>query len=321
MKNINIKFLTLLALLAFSLTSCLNDLEDFLGDFGGTPAVAELSENANPSTGTVVREIIDPTEPAHFTLKVNIASAQYLKTETKITLAIDDNLVTKYNTDRGLTGSAAAKPVPIAAINTASYEVTIPAGKREIDWEFTVDATKVPDPVSNFYLIGVKIVSANNGLVISGNYGTKLIRVLARNKYDGRYTVTGTFEDYISTGWTGVYPKNVNLITIAGDMVSKYDVDFGIYGYIFYTGTGNSYFGNWTPTFKFDAADNVIDVINSTFDAAPRSRTAQLAVGASANKFNPADRSIDVAYNLVQQNADPKVRSLVVEHYTYVGPR
>lgn len=325
MKNISIKIISLLVLITMSLSSCLNDLEDFMGQFSGSPAIAELSEAANPSTGTIVREIIDPTVPADFTLRVNIASANYFNTDITVTLAVDNALVTAYNTAKGLSGAAAAVPVPAAALAAASYDVVIPAGTREIDWEFSIDANLVPNPTSTFYILPVKIVSATGGVVVSGNYCEKLIRVLARNKYDGKYTVTGTFVDYVTgPAWIGYYPKNVNLITLGGDLVSKYDTDFSLYGYIFDTGAGLSQFGNWTPTFKFDVAtDAVIDVINSTYDAPARSRTAALwtGAGANANKFFSANHNIEVSYNLVQQTSSPVVRSLVVETYTYVGPR
>lgn len=323
MKKSIIKIFSLLVLMTLGMTSCLNDKEDFLGDFSSSPAIAELSEAANPSTGTVVREIIDPTKPAEFKLMVNIAVANPFTTDTKVTLVQDNSLVDTYNTEHELTGADAAVAIPAAAITASSYEVTIPAGKNQIEWSFAVDAAQVPNPVSTFYILPMRIESVTNGVTISGNLGTKLIRVLARNKYDGRYIVTGTFKDYISTAWFGYYPKTIDLITIGGDMVSKWDVDEELYEYIFDTGAGLSYFGAWTPTFKFAANDDVADVINSTIDPAPRARTAALWTGAGAatNKFNSADHSIDVSYNLVQQNVSPVVRSLIVEHYEYVGPR
>jgi hypothetical protein len=327
MKNISIKIISLLVLITMTLSSCLNDLEDFLGQFGGSPAIAELSEAANPSTGTIVREIINPTVPAEFTLRVNIASANYFKTDVTVTLAIDNSLIPAFNTAH----STSAVAIPAAAIGVTSYDVVIPAGTREIDWTFSIDATKVPNPTSTFYILPVKIVSATNGVVVSGNYAEKYIRILARNKYDGKYTVTGSFYDFV-TGtppWVGAYPKHVNLITLGGDLVSKYDTDNSLYGYIFDTGAGLSQFGNWTPTFKFDVVtDAVIDVINSTFDAAPRSRTAALytttvapAPAPNANKFFTSDHHIEVSYWLVQQTTVPVNRTAIVETYTYVGPR
>lgn len=321
MKKINIKILSILVLLALSLTSCLNDLEDFMGAFSSSPAIAELSEAPSAATGTINREIIDPTKPLEVKFRVGIAVAKPLSSATTITLAIDPALVTAYNTARNLTGANAAIAVPLAALTIPSYDVTIPAGQLEADWVISINAALVPDIVAKIYLIPVKIASATNGVVVSGNYGTKLMRVLSRNKYDGIYTVTGTFVDYITAAWTGYYPKTIHLITTGQYTVDKYDYDFGLYGYIFYTGTGLSQFGAWTPYFQFDASDNVAAVINSTLDPAPRSRTAQLAVGESANKFNAGDHSIDIAYNLVQANVTPAVRSLIVEHYTYVGPR
>jgi hypothetical protein len=70
MKKSSIFFTALLVTAALSLTSCLNDLEDFMGDFLSSPAIAELSESINPATGTVTREIINPTAPALFKLRV-----------------------------------------------------------------------------------------------------------------------------------------------------------------------------------------------------------------------------------------------------------
>jgi hypothetical protein len=324
MKKINIKLISLLVIVTMTLSSCLKDLEDFVGDFSSSPYIAELSESANAATGTVAREIIDPTSPAEFKLRVNIASAFPLDKDTKVTLALDNNLIAAYNTEKGLTGVDAAIPVPANALTIPTYEVTIPAGKREAEWSFTVDANKVPNSLATMYILPVKISSAENNVVVSGNFGSKLVRVLARNKYDGIYTVTGTFVDYVSAAWSGYYPKTISLTTVSNDVVTLYDVDEDLNGYIFDTGDGASYFGAWTLGFKFDTnTDAVIDVFNTTSDPAPRSRQAVLytGVGAAANKFNPADKSIDVSFQMKQMNVTPNLRNLIVEHYTYVGPR
>lgn len=322
MKKSSIKIISLLVVVTMTLSSCLKDLEDFTGEFSSSPYIAELSEASNAATGTLAREIIDPTHPAAFTLRVNIASAFPLDKDTKVTLTLDNNLITAYNTEKGLSGANAAIPVPSNALTVGSYEVTIPAGKREADWSFTVDATKLPNSLLIKYLLPVKISSADNNVVISGNFGSKLVRVLARNKYDGIYTVTGTYTDYVSPSFVGYYPKTISLTTVSSSEVDFYDVDEDIKGYIFDTGDGLSYFGNFCIGMKFDASDNVIDVYNIIADAAPRSRSARLytGAGAAANKFN-ADRSIDVSYNFVQATSTPNARGLMIEHYTYVGPR
>jgi hypothetical protein len=322
MKKIRIIFTALLVTATLSLTSCLNDLEDFMGDFSGSPAIAELSEAPSAATGTVNREIIDPTKPLELKFRVAIAVAKPLDKATTITLALDNALVTAYNAARGLTGDAAALPVPLAGLTIPGYDVTIPAGELETDWVISIDASKVPDIVSKFYVIPVKIASATNGVVVSGNFGTKIMRILARNKYDGVYTVEGTFVDYINSAWSGTYPKTFHLITTGQYTVDRYDVDYDELGfYIFDAGGGLSYFGAWAPYFEFDVNDNLIGVPNSILDPLPRARNSEVAVGEAPNKFNNADRSLDVAFYFTQQNVTPVRRALIKEQFTYVGPR
>jgi hypothetical protein len=221
MKKSSIKISALLVMMTMALSSCLNDLEDFTGQFSGSPAIAEFSEASNAATGTVGREIVDPTKPANFVLKLNIASPFPLDKDTKIVVALDNALITEYNAEKGLTGAAAAIPVPLAALTIASYEVTIPAGKREADWAFSVDASKVPNPVTTFYIIPVKIVSAENGVVPSGNFGNKLVRVLARNEFDGDYLMKGFIMRPGDTGGLEGYFKGFeySLITVSGNAV------------------------------------------------------------------------------------------------------
>ena len=208
----NIKLLSLVVMVTLTLTSCLNDLEDFLGDFGSSPAIAELSEAADASTGTTFYYVTYTTTPVDVALvRVNIASKNTLSSPTKITLAIDDALVTAYNTAKGLTDPATMfYPVPAAAMTIASNDVTIPAGEREADWNIKINPSLIPDLFSKKYLIGVKISAADNGLVISGNYGTKLVRVMAKNKYHGTYKVTVYF----------VHPSSPRALNLTKDFLS-----------------------------------------------------------------------------------------------------
>jgi hypothetical protein len=155
---------------------------------------------------------------------------------------------------------------------------------------------------------------------------TIVVQVMAANKYDGKYEVTGTFTDYVTAAWTGYYPKSVYLITRGLNSVDKYDADFGLFGYIFdVDGTGNSVsqFGAWTPYFVFDDNDNESAVINSTTDPMPRARAAVLYTGegAAANKFDAKTHNLDVSYQLSQQNISPNPRNLIIEHYEFKGPR
>lgn len=325
MKNISIKILSLLVLITMTLSSCLNDLEDYLGGFSGSPATAEILNRPSASTGLTLIGFVDPTKKIDVIIKVGISVSTVPTVPTKVTMVLDNALITAYNTAKGLTGVDAGIPVPAAGLTFTSMEVTIPAGKMDAEFKFVVDPTKIVNAAA-LNIIPLKIASADRGVQVSGNFGNALVQILGRNKWDGIYTVTGTFVDYATPAWNGIYPKTVHLITASAYTNTKWDDDYGVFGYIFNTvappAVGASQFGAWTPYFKFDANDNVVDVINSSVDPAPRSRTAVIYTGVgSINKYDPVTKTLDVSYYLSQANFVPVLRSLIIEHYVYVGPR
>lgn len=308
MKKLNIIILSVVVLLALSLTSCLKDLEDFMGAFSGTPAIAELSETPNAATGTVAREIINPLVPAVFSLRVNIASSSPLGSPTKVTLALDNSLITAYNTEKGLTGSAAAVPIPLAALSVDSWDITVPAGEMEVDWEFTIDAQLVPNAVTTFYILPVVIDTVNNGVTVSGNFGTKLVRILARNEFDGKYLMKGFIMRPGDTGGLEGFFKNhaKNLTTVAGKSVLMSP------NQLWANGGGVGGIGPWTitvndagsPPFPITVADGVA--------------SGWLMDPAYANKYDPVTRTFFFKVNW--GTAVPKNRGCT-DTLVYVGPR
>ncbi len=136
MKKSKIIFISLLALATLFLTSCLNDLEDFMGDFGSSPAIAEFNEGADAATGTTFLYVTyAPGEVDASLVRLNIASVNPLSADATITLALDDAMVTEYNHSRGYDTLPPVPdplyyPIPAAALNITSYVVTIPAGQK-----------------------------------------------------------------------------------------------------------------------------------------------------------------------------------------------
>jgi hypothetical protein len=322
MKKSSIKIISLLVLMTMALTSCLKDLEDFTGQFSGSPAIAELSESANAATGTVSREIINPLVSKEFSLRVNIASANPLNVATKVVLELDNTLITAYNASKGLSGTAAAIPVPVAAMTVASYEVTIPAGQREAEWLFTINPSLVPNVVDKFYIIPVKIVSAENGVVPSGNFGTKLVRVLSRNDWDGIYTVTGTMVDDANATLSGWYPHTIRLITSSGSVCSVYDETIGGYYYPISSGGSLSYYGSFGLNITLDKATKTVTAMSNYWGVVSNSRAAALDPS-GANSVG-ANRNITLKYFMLQPTVittAPFIRCRMNEVWAYVGPR
>jgi hypothetical protein len=323
MKKSSIKIISLLVVVTLAMTSCLNDLEDFMGQFSGSPAIAELSEAANAATGTVSREIINPLVSKEFTLRVNIAAVNAVSAATTVTLAIDNTLIDAYNTAKGLTGAAAAIPVPLAALTIASYDVVIPAGKREFDWTFTINPTLVPNVVDKFYILPIKIASVNNGVVISGNYNSKLIRVLSRNQWDGMYTVTGTMTDAASASLSGYYPHDIELITSSGTVCSVYDETIGGYYYPILSGGSLSYYGSFGLNITFDKTTNTVTAMSNYWGVVSNTRAAAIDPS-GANSVNSTTKDITLKYFMLQPSvitAAPNIRCRMNEVWKYNGPR
>lgn len=308
------------------LSSCLNDLEDFTGQFSGSPVIAEIPEASNAATGTVSREIIDPTKPAEFSLRVNIASPFPLDKDTKITLALDNNLITLYNAEKGYTGAAAAIPVPLDALTVASYDVVVPAGKREAEWTFKIDANKLPNSLAIKYLLPVKIASAENNVVVSGNFGTKLVRVLARNKWDGVYTATGTLTDLSTSAITGNYPMTISLVTASSFTCTVEEPAASAYGSppIFHSirsGGSFSVYGSYGMVVTFDATDKVVSLINYYGQPASNGRSGALDP-LGINAYNPTTKKVTIKYWMIQPSVVASgPRTIFDEVWTYVGPR
>lgn len=314
MKKSSIFFTALLVTAALSLTSCLNDLEDFMGDFSGSPAIAELSESPSPATGTVIREIIDPTKPLVVKVRVNIAAANPLDLATTVTLAIDNAMIAAYNTEYKLTGSAAALPLPAESMTISGYDVTIPAGQNETDWTISIDASKVPDIVTKVYLIPIKIVSATNDVVISGNFGKQFMRVMSRNKYDGLYLLKGMHN---RTPYNFPYETEMQLRTSGSVAVAFWWPDVSNFGHPIGTDAegGMSWYGTAiAPVIEFDPVTNLI---TNVFNAGGTTViTLYTGDGANSNMYDPATKTIYVSWNY---NNNP-LRAFF-DTLTFIGPR
>jgi hypothetical protein len=180
------KNLTILVSIIVFLTSCLNKVEELKSS-----GIAEFLESTYVFPGTVDREILDQTNPATFVFKVTITYAVDPGKDTKVTLVLDNTLADTYNAVNKLSGTNAAVPVPLAALTISSWQVTVPAGSNEVDWSFTIDPMKLPDPINTFYVVPVKIVSAENGIVPGSSFSSMLVKILMRNEFDGIYAMKG----------------------------------------------------------------------------------------------------------------------------------
>jgi hypothetical protein len=313
-----------LVLIAALAVSCIPEQQS-MGDAGQTlvklsPAgYAMLAVDAKTTAQTGIL----------FEVRRDIPSQAALNTTTSVVLSYDTDgkILAAYNTAHKTTYI----PLPTTLATTVP---AISAGQLTLDFaagEFAKSVIlNIPSSASfdfsKNYALAFKLSSVSGSGTIGAAGGTDIVcEVLAKNKWDGIYTVTGTFVDYVydagGTTYAAIYPKVIQLKTTGALTCQRYDADYASNGYVFDSGGATS-FGNWYPYFKFDANDNVVDCINSFVDPPARSRTALLYTGAgSINKYNAATKTMDVTFQMKQMTVTPNVRNLITEHYVYKGPR
>jgi hypothetical protein len=264
-----------------------------------------------------------------FDVRRDVQSKDALNTNTTVELTYDASgaILAKYNSKNAT--SFIPLPTSLAtttpAISGGKISFDIPAGEFAKSIVVNVPSAASFD-FSKQYALAFKLTTVSGtGTKAASVNDTIVVQVLAKNKYDGKYVVTGSFDDYVynagGTTYAGIYPKNINLETIGSASVKRFDADYGTYGYIFDAG-GATYFGNFYPAFTFDANNNVIDCYNTFTDPLPRGRSGVLYTGAGAiNKYNPTTKTIDVTFQLKQLTVSPQLRNLITEHYVYAGAR
>jgi hypothetical protein len=243
--------------------------------------------------------------------------------DVKVTLSIDqtDAQVTAYN-------AVTANTVKIARFPTNKYTlpdglvVTIPKGSRSGALKLNFNAQDLD--LTTPYALAFRIVGAPEGYTISGNNNNTLVRISAKNRFDGAYTSTGTMRDVVSAALTGAYPLDVTLRTSGANSVTYYNSS-GTESHLIKNGSASSSYGGFTPVFTIDANNNVTSVTNSpTYQGNtatnPNNRTARLDP-TGINKFTPASGTnpakLEVSYIMVQGTD----RTFFTEVFTRTGDR
>ena len=196
---------------------------------------------------------------------------------------------------------------------------------------------------SALYGLGFTITSVDASGQIS-NAKSIVVEIGAKNDYDGRYEISGTFLDVTNAAFVGDYPWNYSLVTISATHCVVINDDFpGIPAYIFYTGTGYSFYGGYGLIVGFDPATGAISDLHNYYGdptqpataggnpaagtgpplyAASNTRRATLDPS-GVNAFNLGTHNIEIKHYLlhpaVMGNNDP--RCFFNEVWTYVGPR
>jgi hypothetical protein len=147
------------------------------------------------------------------------------------------------------------------------------------------------------------IIQDAGGVALSSGQEKVLAMISIKNKYDGRYTMTGTMVDAANSALTAKSPTDVHLATTgansvvivnAGTQISSFRNLFPIMN-----GADESAYGAFMPVFYFDANNKVTKVEN--FYGQPASNTRRAEIDPTGeNSWDPATKTLKVKWFMFQ---------------------
>ncbi|MCF0070423.1 DUF1735 domain-containing protein [Dyadobacter sp. CY261] len=264
----------------------------------------------------------DLADENEYPITISYSGAQVAPEDITVNLGIDAAALSQYNAEQHKEYDLIDEK-----LYTMVASVVIPKGERTVVAKLKFKSNAFD--FSKKYVLPIQILSASTGIV-SGNFGTILLNVNAKNKYDGVYSATGKMSDATNAAFIGLYTAGkkaeYTLETIsATECVITDHINWGGAAYVpFWTGTGISGYGSFSPVVEFDPATNkIISVKNFYGQPAANTRSAQLNP-AGINIYDPAAKTVKISYWMLQPSvvaAPPHIRTTWEEEWKFSRSR
>lgn len=302
----------LVATLGFLLTGCLKDkgFDDYqygINDPDTQPPGVGFAKGTR-AKNTVGLNVSATTQTINDIVYVNLNAGNPAPSDITVTLTnTSAALVAAYNTANGTN---------IQVLDPSAYNVpltlTIPAGQRNIQVPITVPSTMTLDPTKSFG-IGLTISSVTGNYQIAENQKNLFVELTIKNKYDGKYRLTGYHN---RVPYTFPYDVEIHMVTEGPNSVAFYWPEVGEFGHPIGVGPGVT---NWygtavRPVVVFDPTTNLVTNVYNN-DAAVVI-TMFTGAGSRLSHWDPTDRSMVVDWNY-SNNA---LRAFF-DDLEYLGPR
>lgn len=306
------------------LAGCVKDTE-FFEDDDNEFARKQTILIVDAEAGEVIQRArnVSPTIDTFLLLELrrNPGNEAELNQAVKAKVVRDTSIIGRYNRAHG--SSFVELPAGAYTILTDLNNITFQPG--EISKQIMIRLDKNQLDLSKQYALGLKVTDPTGGAIASISQGEVLYAVGVKNKYDGRYKVTGSMTDFANSSLTGLYPLEWELVTSGPNSVVVYDnVELGFPGHMISNAGSPSYYGSFGLVVNFDPVTNVITSVTNFYgQPAGNTRSAELDP-TGVNKYDPASKTIKIKYFMKQPSVvttPPNIRTAFDETWEYIGPR
>ncbi|SFA43290.1 protein of unknown function [Pedobacter suwonensis] len=299
-----------LGLLTMGLSSCLKD--DMIDDQKYGMINLDANKLAQlPVTSNAFALLLENKTTTLDFLQVSLASSEPATEDVTVTLSTDqtDAQIAAYNTANG----ASVMKFPSDKYTLPNgLKVTIPKGSRSAYLKLTTNQSGL-DP-AHPYALAFRIVGVDKPeYVISGNYNTTLVRVSAKNSYDGIYSIkAGNVQRYSSPGVPTVGDAlngtlagnpNVTLSTIDQNTVLV---------------AGLTWFGGTSGIAGIDNLQAVVDPTTNLVTMKALGNATLRNIPGAVNKYDPATKTFTLNF---EWNPTANVRQITGLVITYKSSR
>jgi hypothetical protein len=312
---------------AVGLSACIkNDVKE-LGSAGRTfIKILEAPLNQfffEPFTGNRTVDLVSLRREANSNAELNKSAT--------VTLTVDTAAISAYN--RANNASFELLPDSLFSVTTAgitksgplTYTVTFAPGEFAKEFSIALNGSKWN--LSHTYSMPF-MVSDPGGLAVAADHEKAVTLISIKNKYDGRYEMTGSFVDAANAALTAKSPTEVHLVTTGPNSVRLHNAGTSVGGFkdlfpILNAGAESGY-GGFTPEFVLNANDNVVEVKNWYGQPNPSNTRGAVIDPSGVNKWDPATKTLQVKFFMTQPSVittAPHIRVSFDMQFRYLGPR
>ncbi|MGB8194212.1 MAG: hypothetical protein WCF67_19935 [Chitinophagaceae bacterium] len=221
----------------------------------------------------------------------------------------------RLSTDNAPVTAARLMPLPASSYTALTLQHQVPANGT-LPVQLMINKTNLTADTTYGLYFKIEEVSAGN--IVAGAK-TLLVKITLRNRWDGRYRVTGTMTDVTQPTYA-FREQEVMVITTGTTQVKVIPKELGIVGLIIKVGINDSFYGNFGPVLNFTNDNKISSIVNSYGQPAPNGRSAELDPSGS-NSWTASNKTMNVKFWMNEPSVATPHRAAFTTTWTYLGER